>query len=141
MADGTEQEEDGATRGHNVNEILQSIATMNERAYGLEQQIETAVEKHVKPLKDELKKLYRNTKADTLVPIKVLKAHYKLYEMAREAEESEEEEAAETLDGMRLAFEALQHGQQLDWLTAVEVTHAPGGAPRFVREPQEDEAA
>jgi 5'-deoxynucleotidase YfbR-like HD superfamily hydrolase len=114
-----------------VNDITGAISRLNDRAYSLRNQIDAATEKHVQPLKDELKALYRDTKAGTNVPIKALKAHYKLYEMALDAA-NDEDGGDETLDGMRLAFEALQKNETLDWLNAVEVTHAPGKAPDFV---------
>lgn len=67
------------------------------------------------------------------MPIKALKLHYKLYEMALDAAD-DEDGGDEVLDGMRLAFEALQKNETLDWLNAVEVTHRAGGAPSFVKE-------
>lgn len=129
--------DDGPTTGHNVADIHAAIQKCNQKAHSLQQQIDAAVEKYVKPLKDEQTKLFRNTKADTTVPIKVLKAHYKLFHMAREAA-NDEDNGPEVLDAMRITFEGMQKGGQLDWLEAVDMTQDASGPPPFMQDTATD---
>ena len=130
-------EADGPTRGHSLNDVTAAIAEANKTAYQLEQRIYDLIEKHVQDSKDELTKLWRTTKADTKIDIKVLKAYYKIYKMALDAS-IEEEGGDETTDMLRIGFEGLQRGGQLDWLNAVTVTHREGEAPGFVGQSDDD---
>ena len=131
--DDDQQQEDGPTKGHNLTQITDAINAGFAEIYQLEDEIAIAEAKHIAHLKESRTKKWRGLKKDTSVTRKVLSAHYKLFKMAKDAEQ-DEEAGPDTLDGMRIAFEALQKNETLDWLQAVEVVHPEGGAPGFVRE-------
>lgn len=122
---------DGATAGHNIAHIHKSINDTFAKIYQVEQDIAAAQQRHVDHLKEDRTQLWREVKKTTNITRKVLSAHYKLYAMAKDAA-FDEEDGNETLDGMRIAFEALQRNGQLDWITTIEVATPRGKAPSFV---------
>ncbi len=90
-----------------------------EQVFAKDMEIEAAEELHVEPLKAERKKLWADCKTDAEIPLGVLKAHYKLVKMSRRDFE-EEDDAAEFRDAMKETWEALEEGDQLDWLDSAE---------------------
>lgn len=122
---------DGPTTGHNVAQINETISAGFEEVYKLDCEIDRAIERHVQKTKDARKKKMRNIKADTNVNLKVLNVGYKTFKMAQDAK-NDEETGAETLDMMRIMYGAMQAGEQLDWLSAIEIATPEGKAPAFV---------
>lgn len=85
-----------------------------------ERQLAALTEKYLTPLRDQRTKLWRDVKADTNIPRKVLSAEYALYKLAREANDfMDEDEGASRLDDLREAHLALHPGETLDWAAAL----------------------
>lgn len=86
----------------------------------LEDQMERAIEQHVKPIKDLLKKAKRDLKADTDIPLNALNAQYKVLKLLADARKSDEEGVFEDhLEHQRIIFAALHPGDQPDWVAAL----------------------
>lgn len=119
MAETLKPGDDGATKGHNVGQITDAVNDAFEKIYATEQDIAATKEKYMDPLTKARTRAWRNLKADTGINRKVLEAHYKLLKMKWDAEK-DEEDGPDTIDAMRLTFEAMQKGGQLDWIGVVE---------------------
>jgi hypothetical protein len=107
---------DGPRIGHNVEARAVALRKAFDDIFQTEAEIDRQVATHVAPLREHRTEAWKNLKNDVNMDSKVLRAHYAQYKMARAAQESG---ANDVLDDMREAFQALHHGQTLDWVAAV----------------------
>lgn len=109
--------------------------------YVVEKQIKAKEAEHLKALKDQRTKLWRNLKADTGITRKLLNADYQRYKLVRQASEgaAEDESATlnETLDNLRTVHMALHQGETTNWLVALGVPEATKaeGEPESAEQP------
>jgi uncharacterized protein YktA (UPF0223 family) len=82
----------------------------------LETKIDALIEKHIKPVKDELKKIKKNTAADTGIDATDLNNQYRIFKRQEEAKAMEDEgDRDRILDNQREVFNALKIGEMLDF--------------------------
>ena len=109
------------TEQHNVAAREALIQTTYQKFVKFNEEERDAIDEYVRPIREERTKLMRTAKADTGIPIGVLKAQFKIAEMAKFAATNEEENSnAATIDDMREVFAALKKGGQLDFTTVVD---------------------
>lgn len=87
----------------------------------LEGQIDAAIDKHVKPLRDELKKLKQNLKTDSGIDLEDIKLSYKQWarqEYAKGLDEAADRERI--LENLRTLHAALAEGGMLDFIDALD---------------------
>jgi hypothetical protein len=87
----------------------------------LDVQIDRAKETHVKPLQDQKKEKKKELR-DTLDAKEAdIKPWYALYKRKQDVQQFEEEdESKKSLDMLRLGYEALREGEQLDYIFALD---------------------
>ena len=88
--------------------------------FKLEQEKAAAIEKHVKKISDEIKKVRHNLKADTDIDSKDLNLFYKIFARQEEGKKLEEEDANRIADNLRSVFDALKDGGQLDFIDSIK---------------------
>ena len=110
--------ENGATAGHNIAAINETIRSTYAGMLDIENNIDKLMETHIKPLKDQLKEKKRNLKADTDLDSKDLTLFYNVYKRQERAKAMEDEDAGRIADNLRTIFGAM-HGQ-LDFVDAME---------------------
>ncbi|MGC2853934.1 hypothetical protein ACM64Y_00530 [Novispirillum sp. DQ9] len=89
--------------------------------YSHESQIAALKAKHITPLADEVTATWRGLKKDTGIERKDLKLFYDIYKRQRMAEDlADELDRERILDNLRMAFNALQQGEMLSFLEALE---------------------
>lgn len=115
--------EDGDNKGHNIAAINEAINKWAKARLAKELEIEKAMAAHIAHLKSDLSTLDKNIKNDSGVTLKVLKANYKLLKIQDDAmRQLDEPQADELLVTMRIAFDALAQGGQLDFIDAAEAS-------------------
>lgn len=136
---------DEATRNYNVAEIKATIQAGFNNLSELDDLIEAAIERHVKPLKDKRTQTWRNLKADSGIARQMLTPDYKKYRIAL-AQGDNEETGAQNLDDMRIVAEAMREefarlgiGEQLDGLKLMEGKDDPDGL--YDTKPDADDGA
>lgn len=122
-ADGeaVETTEEGKRVLPNVQARQACIQEGFEERLKLERKIDDLIEKHVKPVKDELKKLKKNMSADTDIEATDLNNLYRLFKRQEEAKQMEDESDRDRiLDNMREGFNALKTGEMLDFVKVLD---------------------
>lgn len=85
----------------------------------IERRIDALIEEHIKPVKEELKKVKKNTSADTGIDATDLNNQYRIFKRQEEAKAMEDEgDRDRILDNQREAFNALKIGEMLDFFEA-----------------------
>ena len=99
-----------------------AIRTAFAEIYQLEEDIADLHDEHLKPLKEERTKKWRNIKADLDIPRKVIELEYKRYKAVRQATENGEDPdaRARVTDALRELHLALHQGETLNWVAAME---------------------
>lgn len=116
-AEANQPSSDSVSAKHNVANINQAIVDGLNKIHKLDNDIDDAKEKHVAPIQELRKKAMRTLKADTGISIKALEAHYKVLKVYRDAEQFVKEDEADQLrDDLKVVFDALHQGGQLDWV-------------------------
>lgn len=88
--------------------------------YALDDKIAELKAEHIDPLADSRTATWRDLKAKTDIARKDLDLFYKLYKRARMAQALDDEAEGERIrDNLRRVYQALQAGETLDWLDAV----------------------
>lgn len=105
----------------NVGARTDAIKKYMHSRFSLEQRIEELTEQHIKPLRDQRKKLNQRTRSDLEMAQTDINIEYARYARARSAQ-GFEEGGDEVIDNLRELHEALHPGQSLDWVTAIEST-------------------
>lgn len=112
----TGETEEKASYISNMGDRHTTIRTKFAKAYRLEQELKAAMKKHIEPIKKEQKSLWRALKAETDIPITVLKNEYNRYSYVKKSTEREDdggEAARVNIQDIYSAF-ADENGQ-LDW--------------------------
>ena len=105
------------TKGHNLTEVHNLIRKASSDALEKEAQIRKAEETYVKHLKDDLARIWKNAKADTGRNIGILKAGHKLRQIEVKGNDIEDDDERHTFqDDLKITFEAMHTGGQLDFL-------------------------
>lgn len=104
----------------NVADRREAISTAFDKIFDIEQDIDAAREKHLKPLTDERTKLWRQLKADTGIERADLEPFYKVHKRNQYAAGLEGDEAQHVQDNLREVFFAMQKGEQLDFIGAMQ---------------------
>jgi membrane-associated HD superfamily phosphohydrolase len=118
-ARGEVDKETGKTVLTNVQARSARIQSGFEEIYALRREKEELEEKHLKDVKDRLKKAKRDLKADTDIDSKDLDIAFKLYERNRIRELMEDDDSDRVHDNLKEIFSALIPGGQLDFLPAL----------------------
>jgi len=88
--------------------------------FALEQQIAGLEAEHIKSLKDQQKKAWKNVSANTGFAVTDLNDQYRLYKRQEQAKDFDEESDRDTvLDAQREIFESLQAGETLDFMAVL----------------------
>ena len=115
--------EDGDNKSHNIAAINAAINKWAKARLAKEDEIEKAHKLYIADLKSDLSFMDKNIKNDSGVTLKVLKANYKLLKIQHDAKtQLDETQADELLVTMRVAFDALSQGGQLDFIDAAETS-------------------
>lgn len=109
---------------HNVGARNAAIQKGFAERFKLEQAIKAMTEKHVQPLKDEVKKLNRDLKKNTDIDSVDLTLNYKLFARQESAKLLEDDDRDRILDNLRATFDAI--GGQLDFVSAMESAGTTG---------------
>lgn len=112
-----DSEPQDATREHNVKARKDAISESMEQLYKLDAQIAAAIEKHVKPFRDDKAAIKERLRDDYQIPAKLLNARYASYKLERFAEEAQDHT---TLDVIREMFDALPVGGMVDLVEAAQ---------------------
>jgi hypothetical protein len=113
--------DEAATRHHNIEAINKTIADAMDEVLALDRKIAEEKERHIKPLQDARKKKVRQMKADTNVSIQAFNAHYRVFKLNASAEDmTEEDDAGKLRDDLKIVYDAMAAGGQLDWVDAVQ---------------------
>lgn len=91
-----------------------------EKLFKLRREKEELEEKHLKDVKDAIKKLKRDLKADTDIDSKDLDLAFKLYEREHIAKSMEDDDAERIQDNLREIFGALQAGEMVDFISVLQ---------------------
>ena len=120
MADSAKKE---SAKEHNAVARREQIRMILKQAASLEQQRRSAMESNIKPIQDKLTKLFRGLKTDLNIPIGDARAMFKLYMREIDIADWEDQDEADSVkDAMRELFEALQEGEMLDFVQAMQKT-------------------
>lgn len=93
--------------------------------YSLDSQIAALKAKYIAPKSDEATAAWRGLKKDTGIERKDLKLFYDIYKRQRMAEDlADEIDRERILDNLRMAFHALQQGEMLSFLEALDAAAA-----------------
>ena len=107
-------EEDNVVELTNVNARRDCISKGFKDIYKIEEEIAEKTEEHIKPLKDERTKTWRNLKKDVDIPRKVLDLQYRQYKAVRAAgEDGEDDEFDILVDHLRELHLALHPGETI----------------------------
>lgn len=117
--------ENGPRIGHNVEARAVALRKAFDDIFQTEAEIDRQVNTHVAPLREHRTEAWKNLKNDVNMKPAVLRAQYAAYKMARQAHEAG---ANDVLDDMREAFQALHHGETLDWVAAVTGAARPAAS-------------
>jgi hypothetical protein len=91
------------------------------RRFALDQQIAELEAEHIKPLRDDRSKAWKNVAADTGLAVTDLTDQYRIYKRQQLAKAFADDADRDTvLDAQREIFAALQAGQTLDFLTVLD---------------------
>ena len=114
----TEESAGGTVPANNPDAALQSGFG---QMYDLDKQINSAIEKHVKPLRDEKSELTALLKERTGIERKDINAVYGIFKRAKSTLEMDDEDhGAEVRSNLQLAWEAIFPGDQLDFMQAFD---------------------
>lgn len=107
------------------------------RRFAIEQRIAELEAEHIKPLKDDRSKAWKNVAADTGLAITDLTDQYRIYKRQQLAKLFDEEADRDVvLDAQREIFAALQAGQTLDFLDVLgRAAQAPKRESVFADKP------
>jgi hypothetical protein len=121
MAKQLDESDGRATAGHNVANMHETMNRYFREIHELDVQIDRAKETHVKPLQDQKKEKKKELR-DTLDAKEAdIKPWYALYKRKQDVQQFEEEdESKKSLDMLRLGYEALREGEQLDYIFALD---------------------
>lgn len=122
-AEGEAQGEIDKETGKTVLPNLQARAVCIQNGFKarleIERRIDALIEEHIKPVKEELKKVKKNTSADTGIDATDLNNQYRIFKRQEEAKSMEDEgDRDRILDNQREAFNALKQGEMLDFFDA-----------------------
>ena len=107
---------------HNIKAKNACIVDGFKKRLAKEKEIAKEEEKHIKPLKDDLKKIKRDMKTDTEIDGIDLDNDFRKYKRQELAKELEEDDAGRIADNMRILHDALAEGGQLDFIDAINET-------------------
>jgi len=132
---------EGATAGHNVATINQTIIDGFKKRLSLENQIDAVKDKYVQPLQDERKELNRTIKADTDIDAKDLDLAFKVWKRQEQAKQfDDEDDRGRILDNMRTVFGALAAGEMLNFMDVMDDGHVNANAKADADEEAEEQA-
>jgi len=121
MAKQLDESDGRATAGHNVANMHETMNRYFREMFDLDVAIDRAKETHVKPLQDQKKEKKKELRDAMDAKEADIKPWYQLYARKRHAEQFEEEEdGKKSLDMLRLGYEALREGEQLDYIFALD---------------------
>ncbi len=104
---------------HNVQAMNKAIVDGFQERFKQEMEVAKAEERHMKPLKDTLKKHKRNMKADTGIDGIGLDNQYRVYKRQEQAKLLEEDDSMRIADNLRIVYEAMAQGGQLDFVDSL----------------------
>ncbi len=107
---------------HNIKAKNACIVDGFKKRLAKELEIAKDEEKHIKPLKDDLKKIKRDMKTDTVIDGIDLDNQYRVFKRQELAKLLEEDDAARIADNIRIVFDAMAEGGQLDFVEVVNAT-------------------
>jgi len=90
------------------------------KLYGMRREKEALEEEHLSGIKEELRKTWRNLKADVDIERKDLNLMFKIYERERLAHEMGEDDAGRIQDNLREAFNALTKGGMVNFVNVLD---------------------
>lgn len=109
--------------GHNVAKLQNSIRQHVNQVLDLEAQKKDLMERHIKPIAEQITAAKRNLKTETDIPWAHVKPTYDHLKLVRKTHEfMDEDEGADARDNIRLVFEALRPGEVLDLEDAIAAT-------------------
>ena len=92
-----------------------------EQLYKLRRKKEALEKQHLSDVKDQIKTLKRNLKADTDIDSKDIDLMFKLYEREQLAKkEMEDDDSERVQDNLRELFSYLKNGEMLNFIDAIE---------------------
>jgi len=120
---------------HNIEAINSTIRNKFHEILKTDRDIKKLEEQHIAELKSDRTQLWKNMAADTDVSQTDLKLFYKLWKRQEEAKLFDEEEDANAVsDNLKVIFEALADGDQLDFIDGIRPendTDANGNGERI----------
>tara|TARA_R110000744_G_scaffold222629_1_gene341496 strand:- start:249 stop:689 length:441 start_codon:yes stop_codon:yes gene_type:complete len=121
---------------HNVGALNDTIVSVFQKRLKLEREIDKLNEKHIAPIKAEVKELMGTMKADTTIENKDTTLVYKLWKRQEDAKEiMDEDDGDRVQDNITTLFQALLAGEMIDFAGVV------GHSPRAIVEAAEAEQA
>ncbi|WP_156612450.1 hypothetical protein [Paramagnetospirillum marisnigri] len=99
-------------------EKLDAINSAYEQLYGVEDKIAALLAEHVEPLKKQRTAIWRGLKKGTDTARTDLDLGYRIYKRDRLAAEMDDTDGERIRAGLKLVFNALTVGEQLDWINA-----------------------
>lgn len=98
----------------------ESLQKAMKELLALENEKDALTDKYLAPVREQIRKVKQNVKADTNVEITDFNLLFKLYKRQEHARMMEEEDGNRIIDNLRETFGALQKGQMLNFLPALE---------------------
>jgi thymidylate synthase len=121
---------------HNIGALNDTIVGVFQKRLKLDREIDKLAEKHIAPIKAEIKELMGTMKADTTIENKDTTLVYKLWKRQEDAKEvMDEDDGDRVQDNIKTLFGALLAGEMIDFADVV------GHSPRAIVEAAEAEQA
>jgi hypothetical protein len=121
---------------HNIGALNDTIVNAFQERLRLDRQMDALNDKHIAPVKAEIKELMTTLKADTTIQNKDTNLIYKLWKRQEDAKEvMEEDDGDRVQDNIKTLFGALLAGEMIDFADVV------GHSPRAIVEAAEAEQA
>ena len=117
----------GTTAGHNLANINAAVIDGFAKRLNIETQIAALKATHIKPLQEDLSEVVKDQKKESGIDGKDLAIFYAAYKRQQEAKAFvDDDDRDRVLENMRIVFEAMQQGGQLDFIDAVTTTPSDG---------------
>lgn len=128
MAKKMQPSEGEATEDKDERHVLSNVQARQaciqdgfEKLYAMRRKKEELEAEHLSDIKDQIKTLKRNLKADTDIDSKDIDLMFKLYEREQLAKKEMEDDDSERIqDNLRELFGYLKNGEMLDFIEAIE---------------------